>query len=452
MGKKRGERGAVLVEFALILPVFLLLVFGGIDISLTVSSVSTFDSGVQQGANLIAAGDQAPSTGPCVRNMVGAGATLGTAQALCEVTDTIGSVSGLDLSTLQLAIICKDASGSLLLTTGCGANPTDPPASFVVCARARLHSVTGLLSAMIDGLSANATGSGTIPGSGAAPTFDAYNTSPSGLACPSGPSYTVTFDAGTGTGSMSRETSNTQTALSPNGFTAPAGDQFLGWTDSSGKPYPDQAPYSFTADDTMTAQWGPGYSVTYEATDSDGSPPTSGTAPNDTNSPYTSGAKVTVLGNTETTPLTLTGYTFAGWCTTDTAAPAPDPTACTGTSYTAGEKFTISGSVTLYAQWAVATTYTLTYTTITSGGTPTSGGTAPTFYQSPYPSGATVTVLDNTGVLTLTVSGTPYTFNGWCTADASLTADPTVCNGTTYAPGAKFTISGNVTLYSLWAP
>jgi hypothetical protein len=248
---------------------------------------------------------------------------------------------------------------------------------------------------------------------------------------------------------MSPETSTTHTALSPNGFTAPAGEQFLDWTDSSGNTYPDQAPYSFTADDTMTAQWVPGYSLTYEAKDSDGSVPT-GTAPNDTNSPYTSGAKVTVLGNTGVPPLALTGYAFEGWCTTDTAG---DPTACTGgTSYTAGENFHISADTTLYAQWAVTTTYTLTYTTVTSGGTPTSGGAAPTFYQSPYPSGATVTVLGNPGTLTLTVSGTPYTFSGWCTTDASATQDPTVCNGTSYAPGATFTISGNVTLYSLWTP
>lgn len=455
MGKKRGERGAVLVEFVLILPVFLLLLFGGLDMSITVGSVSTFDSGVQQGANLIAAGDQAPNTGPCVTNMKRAGATLGTAQALCEVTDAIGSVSGVDLSTLQLAIICKDASGSLLLTTGCGANPTDPPASFVVCARAHLHSVTGLLSSMLDGLWANATGSGTIPGSGAAPTFDAYNTSPSGpnaLACPSGASYTVTFDANGGGGTMNPETSNTQTALSPNQFTPPAaGEQFLDWTDGSGNTYPNQALYSFTADDTITAQWGPPptYSVTYEATDSDGNAPTSGTAPNDATSPYTSGATVSVLGNTGVPPLALSGYAFEGWCTTDNAG---NPTVCTGTSYTAGEKFVISADTTLYAQWAV-TTYTLTYTTTNSDGTPTTGGAAPTFYQSPYPSAATVTVLGNPGSLTLTQGTTTYTFYGWCTTDTDALApvsDPTACNGNSYVEGGTFTISGNVTLYAQW--
>ncbi len=103
------------------------------------------------------------------------------------------------------------------------------------------------------------------------------------------------------------------------------------------------------------AQWGPPptYSVTYEATDSDGSAPTSGSAPNDVNSPYTSGATVTVLSNTGVPPLALSGYAFEGWCTTDNAT---NPTACTGTSYTAGETFGISADTTLYAQWAVSPT------------------------------------------------------------------------------------------------
>ena len=362
VAKKRSERGAVLVEFVLILPVFILLLFGGLDMAITVNGAGTFHAGVQEGASLIAAGDQAPSTGPCVTNMTGA-PTLGTAQALCEVTDAIGSVSGVDLSTLQLAIICKDASGSLLLTTGCGANPTDPPASFVVCARAHLHSVTGLTADILDGLSVTATAPGTIHGYGTTtytrPTFDAYNSGGSDpLACPSGTSgtsYTVTFGANKGSGTMPPETSNTQTALSPNLFTAPTGDDFLDWNTQPsgiGTSYADQGAYPFTANATLYAQWGVAntYTVTYEAINSDGKLPDSGAAPTNYKSPYPQGATVTVIDNTGVPPLGMTGnHPFKGWCTTDTAA---NDTICNnGNSYIPGATFIISGNVTLYAQW-----------------------------------------------------------------------------------------------------
>ena len=77
------------------------------------------------------------------------------------------------------------------------------------------------------------------------------------------------------------------------------------------------------------------YSVTYNANAA-----TSGTAPTDANSPYSSGTTVTVLGNTGN--LAKTGKNFAGW---NTAADG------SGTTYAAGATFTISQDVTLYALW-----------------------------------------------------------------------------------------------------
>ena len=74
--------------------------------------------------------------------------------------------------------------------------------------------------------------------------------------------------------------------------------------------------------------------VTYNGNDNTG-----GTAPTDSNS-YTSGAQVTVLGNTGS--LVKTGYTFDGW---NTKADG------TGTAYATGAQFTITADTNLYAKW-----------------------------------------------------------------------------------------------------
>ena len=77
------------------------------------------------------------------------------------------------------------------------------------------------------------------------------------------------------------------------------------------------------------------YSIIYKANGA-----TSGTVPVDSNR-YTTGATVTVLGNTGN--LAKTGYSFAGWNTRADGM---------GTSYTAGSTFTMgSANVTLYAKW-----------------------------------------------------------------------------------------------------
>ena len=76
-------------------------------------------------------------------------------------------------------------------------------------------------------------------------------------------------------------------------------------------------------------------------------------------------------------------------------------------------------------------TYTVTYS-----GNGNTGGTVPIDSSSPYNSGLTVTVLENTGSLIKT----DYTFNGWNTvADGS---------GTSYSPSETFTISMNTILYA----
>lgn len=71
-------------------------------------------------------------------------------------------------------------------------------------------------------------------------------------------SFTVTFDANTGTGDpMTPQTANTATALTTNTFTK-AENVFAGWNtlaNGTGTPYADGASYPFTANETLFAQW-----------------------------------------------------------------------------------------------------------------------------------------------------------------------------------------------------
>lgn len=91
------------------------------------------------------------------------------------------------------------------------------------------------------------------------------------------------------------------------------------------------------------------YSVTYDANGA-----TSGSVPTDATA-YESGATVTVLGNTGN--LAKAGYIYAGWNLNAGG---------TGTNYTAGNTFSITDNITLYAKWDPKTITGLSYT-----GTPT---------------------------------------------------------------------------------
>jgi hypothetical protein len=69
--------------------------------------------------------------------------------------------------------------------------------------------------------------------------------------------FTVTFNANGGTGTMANETNSSATALTTNAFTY-AAHTFLHWNtaaDGSGTSYADEASYPFTANVTLYAQW-----------------------------------------------------------------------------------------------------------------------------------------------------------------------------------------------------
>ncbi len=157
------------------------------------------------------------------------------------------------------------------------------------------------------------------------------------------------------------------------------------------------------------------FSLTY-----DGNGNTSGTVP--ASEMYAANGQVTVSENTG--EMEKEGYFLYSWNTKADGS---------GTSYVPGAQFDIIENTTLYAYWMeIPDTYRVTY-----DGNGNTAGTVPTDTFE-YPEGATTTVLDNTGSL----AKDGYTFAGWNTkANGS---------GTSYAAGATFTISSNVTLYAQW--
>ncbi|MDR1135967.1 MAG: glycoside hydrolase family 3 C-terminal domain-containing protein [Clostridiales Family XIII bacterium] len=167
------------------------------------------------------------------------------------------------------------------------------------------------------------------------------------------------------------------------------------------------------ADDTTPPPTG-SFTVTYNANEGTGTV-TDSTA-------YAAGATVTVKA---VTGISRDGYTFASW---NTAANG------SGTTYLPGATFSISANTVLYAQWTADTapptdSFTVTYNS--------NGGTGSVVDDTAYASGAAVTVKAVTGI-----SRSGYTFASWNTAASG--------SGTTYLPGATFSISANTVLYAQW--
>ncbi len=173
------------------------------------------------------------------------------------------------------------------------------------------------------------------------------------------------------------------------------------------------------------------YTVTYNGNGSDG-----GSVPTDSNSPYDSGASVTVAA---VGSLTKTGYTFNGWNTQANGS---------GTAYSGGGSFSISSDTTLYAQWQAATA-TITAPSTFPGAVSTTYGTASS-PQSVAVSGANLTANITASVAT---SGLQISSDGstWGTT-ATFTQTGGSASGTLYvrlATNAPVSGSYNSQLVSL---
>ncbi|MGA0863572.1 MAG: beta strand repeat-containing protein [Ilumatobacteraceae bacterium] len=143
---------------------------------------------------------------------------------------------------------------------------------------------------------------------------------------------------------------------------------------------------------------------------------TGGAAPTDPITPYTSGATVTVLGDTGS--MTKTGYFFTGWNTKADGS---------GTPYSEGDTFTITSPVMLFAQWTSVPTVSYR----------SNGGSGAIPSQSAA-AGAAVTLNGGSG---FTRSG--YVLSRWDTSSMG--------NGTSYSLGQSISMpAGGLSLWAIW--
>ena len=188
------------------------------------------------------------------------------------------------------------------------------------------------------------------------------------------------------------------------------------WTESSGGTKVINADGTFAANDgiwnrtdgatlTLYAQWSSFLTVTY-----DGNGNTGGTAPTD-DTEYSSGATVTVKAKPD--GLVKTGYTFTGWKTG-------------GTTYTAGQTFSITANTTLAAQWSE------NLTTVTINVNPSGAGTL-TLDAAAFTAGNTANAGVTTSHTVTTTANTGYIFNNWTTTG----------NATGSASTNTYTLKGN---------
>lgn len=126
-GTGRTERGAAIVEFALVVPIFLLLVMGIIDFGFAFNDYNSVRQGVREGARQVVVADW---------NTDGCTTGSSSARAACVTKARIG----LDTSDTRVKIVLPESYA-----------PGDP---VTVCAMYPFSSLTGLFGAALDGRAA----------------------------------------------------------------------------------------------------------------------------------------------------------------------------------------------------------------------------------------------------------------------------------------------------------
>jgi TadE-like protein len=120
---RRGQRGAALVEFALVVPLFVLLVMGTIDFAIVFNDYNSVRQGVREGARQAVVADW--DLGGCTTGS-------STARVVCLTKERID----LDASRVRVRV----QLGSTY----------EPGNELTVCAMYQLESTTSFFSALLD--------------------------------------------------------------------------------------------------------------------------------------------------------------------------------------------------------------------------------------------------------------------------------------------------------------
>ncbi|MGL4483938.1 MAG: InlB B-repeat-containing protein [Anaerovoracaceae bacterium] len=248
----------------------------------------------------------------------------------------------------------------------------------------------------------------------------------------SGVSYSIAYNANSGSGSMTSKTGlvyPNSVTLDANTFTR-AAYSFNNWNTVAGGG--GQSIANNAAITTLTtpptdggtinlyAQWTSVGSSNLTFNSNSGA----GTM---TAQSFTNGVNQNITTNT----FTRTGYSFSGWNTIAGGS---------GTAYTDGQSISISSATTVYAQWSPIT-YSISYNTnFVTGGT-----------GAPSAATATKTYGTNLTLATLgTMAKTGYTFSGWNTLANG--TGPNYSGGATLSTDQSTTQGATVTLYAKWTP
>lgn len=122
-GPRRRERGAALVEFALVVPVFLLLVMGMVDFALTLNDYNSVRQGVREGARQVVVADW---------DLPGCTTGSSSERAQCVTTARIDLDPARTRTRIQIE------------------TDYEPGEQMTVCSMYQARSTTGMFAALLD--------------------------------------------------------------------------------------------------------------------------------------------------------------------------------------------------------------------------------------------------------------------------------------------------------------